>query len=44
MKKVIAGLITLCLVTVVLPPVSDENNDTNPGISLHEYFIQDQVN
>ena len=44
MKKVIAGLITLCLVTVVLPPVSDEGNDADSGISTYAYFFQSNNN
>ncbi len=43
MKKVIATLLTLCMIWVVVPttatvPAGDE------GISTYEYFYQDQVN
>lgn len=46
MKKVIAALLTLCLVAVVIPPVPDGNDGENgePGISTHEYSCQGDAN
>lgn len=46
MKKVIAALLTLCLVAVVIPPVPDGNDGENgePGISTHEYYYQTENN
>ncbi len=37
MKKVLATLLTLCLITVVVPPVCDESNNVDSGISTCEY-------
>lgn len=37
MKKVLAALLTLCLITVVVPPVSDEGDNADSGISTCEY-------
>lgn len=36
MKKILATLLTLCLITVVVPPVSDEGNNDDSGISTCE--------
>ena len=44
MKKIIAALLTLCLVTVVVPPISDENNNADLGISTYAYSLQNHVN
>ena len=43
MKKIFAALFTLCLITVVVPPVSDEQNG-DYGISTCEYCTQDVFN
>ncbi len=40
MKKIFAALLTLCLITVVVPPVSDEQNG-DYGISTCELVIQE---
>ena len=42
MKQFIAALLTLCLVSVVLPPTSTPNE--NEGISTWEYIIIDNIN
>ncbi len=39
MKKVIATLLTLCMVLVVIPSAPNGDND-NQGISLHAYSSQ----
>jgi hypothetical protein len=39
MKNVFAVLLTLCLITVVVPPVS-EGDDGDYGISTCEYVCQ----
>lgn len=36
MKKILAALLTLCLITIVVPPVSDESNNDDSGISTCE--------
>lgn len=42
MKKLIAALLTLCLVTVVVPPVSEGDNGGDYGISTYAYsYIYD---
>ena len=43
MKNVFAVLLALCLVAVVVPPVS-EGDDGNYGISTLEYSCQGDVN
>ena len=44
MRKVIAALFMLCLVTVVVPPVQDGDDNDDYGISTHEYSSQRHVN
>lgn len=48
MRKVIAALLTLCLVTLVVPPVPNGDNDggsgNDSGISTHEYIIRENEN
>lgn len=44
MKKIIATLLTLCLVTLVVPPILEGNDDGNYGISTCEYFYIDEFN
>lgn len=44
MKKILAALLTLCLITVVVPPVSDESNSDDYGISTCDYSYQTHVN
>ena len=43
MKNVFAVLLSLCLVAVVVPPVS-EGDDGNYGISTLEYCYLDDIN
>lgn len=43
MKKVIAALLTLCLVFIIVPTVPD-NGSENTGISLCEYSVQEGDN
>lgn len=43
MKKVIAALLTLCLVFIIVPTVPD-NGSKNTGISLYEYSVQEGDN
>lgn len=43
MKKVIAALLTLCLVFIIVPTVPD-NGSENTGISLCEYSVQSRDN
>lgn len=40
MKKIIAVLLTLCLVTAVVPSVPEGNDGEDYGISTCEYFYQ----
>lgn len=43
MKKLVAAVLTLCLVSVVVPPAADgEGNDA--GISTYAYSIQTDNN
>ena len=46
MKQFIAALLTLCLVSVVLPPTSTtpDTPNQNEGISTCEYIIIDNIN
>lgn len=44
MKKVIATLLMLCLVTVVVPPIPNDDNGDDSGISTYAYFKQEDVN
>ncbi|MDE6220515.1 MAG: hypothetical protein K2G51_08830 [Lachnospiraceae bacterium] len=48
MRKVIATLLTLCLVTLVVPPVpngdTDGGNSDDAGISTCEYSCQGDAN
>lgn len=39
MKKVFASLLTLCLIAVVVPPVSSGDNNADAGISTCEYSL-----
>ncbi len=43
MKKIVAALLTLCIVSVVVPPVSD-SGDSDSGISTYEYVSQTHDN
>ena len=43
MKNVFAVLLALCLVAVIVPPVS-EGDDGNYGISTLEYCYLDDIN
>ncbi len=43
MKQFITALLTLCLVTVVIPPISTTPNE-DEGISTCEYIIIDNIN
>ncbi len=40
MKKIITILLTLCLITVVVPPVSEGNGGEDYGISTCEYSYE----
>lgn len=40
MKKVIATLLMLCLVTVVVPPIPENDSDDDAGISTYAYSCQ----
>lgn len=44
MKKIITVLLTLCLITVVVPPVPEGNDGEAYGISTCEYSYQQYVN
>lgn len=44
MKKVLAAILTLCLITIVVPPVSDESSNADLGISTCEYSSPAHVN
>lgn len=44
MKKVIATLLMLCLVTVVVPPIPENDSDDDAGISTYAYYLQEDVN
>lgn len=43
MRQFIAALLTLCLVTAVIPPTSTVPNE-DEGISTCEYIIIDYIN
>lgn len=44
MKKIITVLLSLCLITVVVPPVPEGNDGEDYGISTCEYFYQGDLN
>ncbi len=46
MRQFITALLTLCLVTVVIPPISTtpDTPNENEGISTCEYIISDNEN
>lgn len=44
MKKIIASLLMLCLITVIVPPVPDNDNGDDYGISTCELCTQETYN
>ncbi len=44
MKKVLAAILTLCLITIVVPSVSDESSNADLGISTCEYSKPTHLN
>lgn len=44
MKKIITVLLTLCLITVVVPPVPEGNGEEDYGISTCEYYYHRDIN
>ncbi len=40
MKKLIVTLLTLCMVAVVVPPVSNGDNSEDSGISTYAYYYR----
>lgn len=44
MKKLIASLLMLCLVTVVVPPVMNEGDSDDFGINTCELCIEETFN
>ncbi len=44
MKKIITAHLMLCLVTVVVPPIPNGDNNDDSGISTHEYCCTESEN
>lgn len=44
MKKIIASLLMLCLITVVVPPVPNDDNGDDYGFSTYSYILQEGDN